>query len=102
VKVAWSLTFPYSSNISFVGTSARPAINFTQIWLNEGDAWDASTASIYIPVDGYYYLFLSGVSSPVGYQFSATIARNGKDEDIISTFEKADGGYATVMIVIQQ
>jgi hypothetical protein len=62
-RIAWTLMFPESANVSFEGSETYTRVKFTEVRVNEGGAWDAANNSIIIPVSGLYYVYLSGYSN---------------------------------------
>jgi hypothetical protein len=84
-QIAWTLSFPSGELIYLYGPIV---INFTEVALNEGSAWNATSASIQIPVSGLYYLALSGVSYPVEYKFNMILTLNG--QPFINVKEEVD------------
>jgi hypothetical protein len=83
-QVAWTLSFPDSGNYLYGPT----VVNFTEVALNEGSAWNATSASIQIPVSGLYYLTISGLSYPVQYKFNMILTLNG--QPFINVKEEVD------------
>jgi hypothetical protein len=73
-QIAWTLSFP-GEVIYLYGPTV---VNFTEVALNAGSAWNATSASIQIPVSGLYYLTLAGVSYPVEYKFNMILTLNGQ------------------------
>ena len=83
-NVAW--TFSFASQTDYLlGPSI---VNFTQIIVDESNAWNSSSATFSIPVSGTYYLKLSGVSWPVEYKFNLMLSVN--DKLLMNVIDKVD------------
>ena len=72
--IAWTLSFPYNLHSYLYGPTN---VNFTEVLLNEGSAWDSIGGFVRVPTSGLYYLKLSGTSWPVEYQFNLILSVNG-------------------------
>ena len=87
-KVAWTLTFPDQTYLY-----GPTVVNFTIIDLNEGNGWNSSLALLTVPINGLYYLSLSGVSFPVEYPFNMVLSVN--KEPLMNVIDKTDDSVKT-------
>jgi hypothetical protein len=90
-QIAWTLSFPRGERIYLYGPTV---VNFTEVALNAGSAWNVTSASIQIPVSGLYYLTLSGVSYPVEYKFNMILTLNG--QPFINVKEEVDNSVKNI------
>lgn len=86
VKVAWTLGFPFFQETYLYGPLSN--VNFTEVILNQGLAWNKESATLTIPVSGIYYLKLSGYSWPAEYPFSMVLSVN--DKPLMNVVENID------------
>ena len=84
-SVAWTLTFPDLTATYIYGPNY---VNFTNILLNSGSAWNNSAGILQISTSGIYYLHISGASYPLTYKFNLIILLNG--QALMNVMEKVD------------
>lgn len=86
-KVAWSLGFP-SMPGNYSNFFGPADVTFTHVFVNEGKAWNTTTSVLKIPLDGIYFLKISGVPYPYTYKFNMIMLLNG--QPLFNVMEKFD------------
>ena len=82
--VAWTLSFTVGTQINILGPQI---VHFTAVLLDSYLVWNKESAKVVIPLDGVYYLRLSGGSN-VG-QANLVLSVNG--QQVMNVMEKLEG-----------
>lgn len=73
----------FIANVHVISTAGPANLNFTNIVLNNGALWNASTASTRIPINGFYYVKLSAVA-PENFKFKLILQVVNKYNNLLS------------------